>query len=102
MINLDVVRSPADLPGDFLQLDLTNTGEVYDVVAQLRPEGMCQLSANPSPFGFPRHQTFDSYTVGRVVRTHAAHFTGHTWQVKDVRGVYSRAFGADKRMFDPM
>ncbi len=42
------------------------------------------------------------YTVGRLVRTHAAHFTGHTWQVKYVRGAYSRAFGTDKRVFDPM
>ena len=44
----------------------------------------------------------DGYTVGKVVRTHAAHFTGHTWQVKYVRGAYSRAFGTDKRVFDPM
>jgi len=42
------------------------------------------------------------YTVGRTVRTHAAHLTGHIWQVKYVRGAYSRAFGTDKRVFDPM
>lgn len=44
----------------------------------------------------------DGYTIGKVVRTHAAHLTGHTWQVKYVRGAYSRAFGTDKRVFDPM
>ena len=58
VVNLDVQRPPADLPGDFMQLDLTNAGEVYDVVAQVRPEGVCHLAANPSPFGFPRNQTF--------------------------------------------
>lgn len=42
------------------------------------------------------------YTVGKTVRTHVAHLTGHTWQVKYVRGAYSRAFGTDKRVFDPM
>ena len=30
-------------------------------------------------------------TVGRTVRTHAAHFAGHTWQVEYVRGAFSRA-----------
>ena len=42
-----------------------------------------------------------TYTVGQLVRTHAAHFTGHTWQIRYVRGTYSRAFGTDKRVFDP-
>jgi len=51
-------------------------------------------------------RTFDylgvaTYTVGQLVRTHAAHFTGHTWQIRYVRGTYSRAFGTDKRVFDP-
>ncbi|MFO7694647.1 MAG: hypothetical protein R6V57_16310 [Vicinamibacterales bacterium] len=41
------------------------------------------------------------YTVAQLVRTHAAHFTGHTWQVRYVRGTYSRAFGTDKTAFDP-
>ncbi len=60
VVNLDVVRPPADLPGDFMQLELTNAGEVYDVIAQVRPEGVCHLAANPSPFGFPRNQTFEN------------------------------------------
>jgi nucleoside-diphosphate-sugar epimerase len=58
VFNLDAARPPADLPGAFLQLDLTDAGEVYDVVAQVRPEGVCHLAANPSPHGFPRNQTF--------------------------------------------
>jgi UDP-glucose 4-epimerase len=60
VINLDLARPPADLPGAFVQLDLTNAGEVYDVLAQFRPAGVCHLAANPSPTGFPRHQTFDN------------------------------------------
>jgi nucleoside-diphosphate-sugar epimerase len=58
VVNLDAVRPPAGLPGDFLQLDLTDAGEVYDAFAQVRPEGVCHLAANPSPHGFPRTQTF--------------------------------------------
>jgi len=58
VVNLDAARPPAELPGEFLQLDLTNAGEVYDAFAQVRPEGVCHLAANPQPFGFPRAQTF--------------------------------------------
>ena len=58
VVNLDVVRPPADLPGGFLQLDLTDAGEVYDVLSQIRPEGVCHLAANPSPTGFPPSAVF--------------------------------------------
>jgi UDP-glucose 4-epimerase len=58
VFNLDVERPPAHLPGSFMQLDLTEGGEVYDAFAQVRPEGVCHLAANPSPSGFPRNQTF--------------------------------------------
>jgi len=60
VINLDVARPLEGLPGEFVQLDLTDVGEVYDVLATFRPEGVCHLAANPSPFGFPRHQTFEN------------------------------------------
>lgn len=36
-----------------------------------------------------------TYSVARLVRTHAAHFTGHTWQIRYVRGTYARATGRD-------
>lgn len=42
------------------------------------------------------------YTVARLVRTHAGHFTGHSWQARYIRGAYSRAFGTDKSLFDPV
>lgn len=58
VINLDRMRPPVELPGRFLQLDLTDAGEVYDAFAQFQPEGVCHLAANPSPSGYPRQQTF--------------------------------------------
>ncbi len=58
VVNLDRVRPPEGLPGGFIQLDLTDAGEVYDAIAQVKPEGVCHLAANPSPSGFPRQQTF--------------------------------------------
>jgi hypothetical protein len=42
-----------------------------------------------------------TYTVAQLVRTHAAHVTGHSWKIRYVRGTYSRAFRTDKRVFDP-
>lgn len=58
VINLDLVRPPQGLPGRFIQLNLTDAGEVYDAFAQVQPEGVCHLAANPSPSGYPRQQTF--------------------------------------------
>ncbi|MBC8163610.1 MAG: NAD(P)-dependent oxidoreductase [Roseiflexaceae bacterium] len=58
VVNLDTQRPPEGLPGSFIQLDLTDAGEVYDAFAQTKPEGVCHLAANPSPEGFPRQQTF--------------------------------------------
>lgn len=58
VINLDKQRPPQGLPGGFIQLDLTDAGEVYDAFAQVSPEGVCHLAANPSPSGYPRQQTF--------------------------------------------
>jgi nucleoside-diphosphate-sugar epimerase len=58
VINLDRVRPTQQLPGQFIQLDLTDAGEVYDALAQTKPEGVCHLAANPSPSGYPRQQTF--------------------------------------------
>lgn len=58
VINLDIQRPPVELPGTSIMLDLTDAGEVYDAFAQVKPEGVCHLAANPSPSGFPRQQTF--------------------------------------------
>jgi UDP-glucose 4-epimerase len=72
VVNLDIARPPRDLPGDFVQLDLTDAGEVYDVFSQLRPTGVCHLAANPSPTGFPRHQTFENNVVSTNLVMQAA------------------------------
>ena len=58
VINLDIIRPPQDQPGDFIQLNLADAGEVYDAVAQAQPDWVCHLAANPSPSGYPRQQTF--------------------------------------------
>jgi nucleoside-diphosphate-sugar epimerase len=58
VVNLDRIRPAEPLPGRFIQLDLTDAGEVYDAFAQVQPEGVCHIAANPSPSGYPRQQTF--------------------------------------------
>ncbi len=76
VVNLDTARPPADLPGNFIQLDLTNAGEVYDAFFQIKPEGVCHLAANPSPQGFPRQQTFQNNVVSTYHVLQAAGDTG--------------------------
>ncbi|HXF64567.1 MAG TPA: NAD(P)-dependent oxidoreductase [Caldilineaceae bacterium] len=58
VVNLDMRRPAEALPGQFIQVDLTDAGEVYDALAQVKPEWVCHLAANPSPSGYPRQQTF--------------------------------------------
>jgi nucleoside-diphosphate-sugar epimerase len=76
VINLDVQRPPEDLPGEFIQLDLTDAGEIYDAFAQTRPEGVCHLAANPSPGGFPRQQTFANNVLSTYNMMQAAGDSG--------------------------
>jgi nucleoside-diphosphate-sugar epimerase len=58
VVNLDG-RPPAEgQPGRFIQLNLMDAGEVYDALAQVKPDWVCHLAANPSPSGYPRQQTF--------------------------------------------
>ena len=40
-------------------------------------------------------------TERELLRTHALHLAGHRFQVRYVRGTYSRAFGTRKADFDP-
>jgi nucleoside-diphosphate-sugar epimerase len=65
VVNLD--RSALEgLPGRLIRVDLTDAGEVYDALAQVRPEGVCHLAANPSPEGFARTTTFS----GNLMQTY--------------------------------
>ena len=46
---------------------------------------------------------FGAYDVSilALVRTHAGHMAGHRYQIRYVRGIYSRAHETDKSAFDP-
>jgi nucleoside-diphosphate-sugar epimerase len=58
VVNLDRVRPPEPLPGSFLLTSLTDAGEVYDALAQTRPDAVCHLAANPAPSGDARQSVF--------------------------------------------
>jgi nucleoside-diphosphate-sugar epimerase len=64
VVNLDVVVRPElRLPGEFCRIDLTDAGQVYDALAQFRPDGVAHLAANPSPSGNARVDVFDNNVV---------------------------------------
>ena len=63
VFHIDREKPRESLPGSFIRLDLTDAGEVYDAIAQMRPEGVCHIAANPSPNGYPRQQTFQNNTM---------------------------------------
>jgi nucleoside-diphosphate-sugar epimerase len=63
VVNVDRMRPPEPLPGAFIQLELTDAGQVYDAFAQVRPDKVCHVAANPSPSGYPRQQTFANNTL---------------------------------------
>ena len=39
--------------------------------------------------------------ISDLLQTHALHLAGHRFQVRYIRGCYSRAMGTDKSAFDP-
>ena len=78
VLNVDRIRPVHRLPGSFIQLDLTDAGEVYDAFNQFKPEGVCHLAANPSPSGFPRQQTFANNVLSTYNVMQAAGDNGAT------------------------
>ncbi|MBI1296003.1 NAD-dependent epimerase/dehydratase family protein [bacterium] len=72
VINVDRVRPSLSLPGSFIEIDLTDAGEVYDLFAQVRPEGVCHLAANPSPSGYSRQGTFQNNVMSTYHMMQAA------------------------------
>ncbi len=62
VINLDRTKLEG-LQSKNVVLDLEDTGAVYDVLAEVKPEGVCHLAANPSPGGFARSDTFRGNTM---------------------------------------
>lgn len=60
--NVDRVQDDR-LPCERMTIDLTSMGEVYDAFAQIKPESVCHLAAQPRAFGFSREQTFINNTA---------------------------------------
>ncbi|GAB3915478.1 nucleoside-diphosphate-sugar epimerase [Microlunatus endophyticus] len=61
VVNFDLVPRPElALPGTFCRVELTDAGQVYDALAQFRPEGIAHLAANPAPSGQARIDVFDN------------------------------------------
>ena len=59
VVNFDLVERPdLELPGEFCRVELADAGQVYDALAQVRPDGVCHLAANPSPSGQARIDVF--------------------------------------------
>jgi nucleoside-diphosphate-sugar epimerase len=74
VVNFDL-RPPAaelHLPGTFCRVQLTEIGEVYDALAQFRPEMVCHLAANPSPDGQARIDVFSNNTLSHYAVLQAA------------------------------
>ncbi len=64
VVNVDVTARPdLELPAEFCRVDLTDAGQVYDVLGQYRPDGIAHLAANPSPTGHARVDVFDNNVV---------------------------------------
>lgn len=40
-------------------------------------------------------------SLGHLAQMHALHLSGHQYQIRYIRGTYSRAHGTDKGIFDP-
>jgi nucleoside-diphosphate-sugar epimerase len=72
VINVDRVRPSLSLPGSFIEIDLTDAGEVYDLFAQVRPEGVCHLAGKPSPSGYSRQGTFENNVMSTYHMMQAA------------------------------
>ncbi len=62
VINVDRERLDS-LNVPTIRIDLEDTGAVYDVLGEFRPEGVCHLAANPSPAGYARSDTFGGNTM---------------------------------------
>jgi nucleoside-diphosphate-sugar epimerase len=58
LVHVDQTPPREALPGTFIKAALTDSGAVYDVIAQTRPDALCHVAANPAPEGDPRQQVF--------------------------------------------
>ncbi|CCG99445.1 hypothetical protein FAES_1435 [Fibrella aestuarina BUZ 2] len=63
-----------------------------------------QLSAKLTPEQLNREITFVGRfptTIRNMLRIHVSHLSGHLYQIRYVRGTYSRVFHTNKAIFDP-
>jgi len=64
VVNFDLGPRPdLELPGRFCRVELTDAGQVYDALAQFRPDGVAHLAANPAPEGQARIDVFDNNVI---------------------------------------
>lgn len=77
-----------------LQRNLTGLTEAE---ADWRPHP----AANPVRWMLGHLAWFEEWAHDALGRTHALHLAGHRFQVRYVRGTYSRAHGTRKADFDP-
>ncbi|MFZ4508524.1 MAG: NAD-dependent epimerase/dehydratase family protein [Fimbriimonas sp.] len=57
--NFDL-RHPNEWVSPFMKVDATKAAQVYDALAQVRPDAVVHLAANPAPYGNPRHEVFQT------------------------------------------
>lgn len=60
VVNVDRRPPTEELPAGFLLAELDDAGAVYDVLAQVHPEGVCHLAAIPTPAGQARVDVFSN------------------------------------------
>jgi nucleoside-diphosphate-sugar epimerase len=58
VFNVDRVRPEGRGRWRSIQIDMCDAGQVYDAFAQVRPEGVCHIAANPAYTGFARNSSF--------------------------------------------
>jgi hypothetical protein len=80
--------------------DLDELRKRFDVYAERRLAAYERLSEAALE---DERDYFGAYRVDllTLVRTHAGHMAGHRYQIRYIRGIYSRAHGTDKAVFDP-
>ncbi len=78
VLNIDRIRPDDAQDVPFIQLDLSDAGEVYDAFFQFNPDGVCHIAANPSPSGFPRPGIFQNNVMSTYNVMQAAGDAGVT------------------------
>ncbi len=62
--NLDLVAPPTPLSANFLRVDLTNAGEIYQAIGHARPQAVIHLGAWPNAGLVPDSRTYGENVQG--------------------------------------